>query len=168
MHDTAYENCERFIDKYLSEETHLQVLDVGSYDVNGTLKPLFARPGWQYVGMDHAGCAEKNVDVILHDPFCFPQDDASIDVIVSSSALEHDPMFWVTFQEMTRVSRPRGLIYLNVPSQGPYHAYPQDCWRFLKDAHSALARWTGVDLLEHYIDEGDEWMDNVGIFRVPA
>ena len=111
---------------------------------------------------------QNNVDVILRDPFCFPQADATFDVVVSSSCLEHDPVFWVTFQEMTRVSRPGGLIYLNVPSAGPYHGYPVDCWRFLVDAHEALARWAEVDLLEHYIDEDEQWMDSVGIFRIPA
>lgn len=97
MHETAFENAQKFAQKYSAR--HKKVLDVGSYDVNGTLKPLFAN----YTGMDIE--AGKNVDVISELGQPFPFDDKSFEVVVSSSCLEHDPAFWVTVKEMMRVSK---------------------------------------------------------------
>jgi hypothetical protein len=55
--------------------------------------------------------------------------------------MEHDDMFWVTFLEMARITRPGGHIYINTPSNGVVHRYPMDCWRFYPDSGRALANW---------------------------
>jgi SAM-dependent methyltransferase len=235
MHPSALKAAEDFTNKYLDPDKQLTVLDVGSFNVNGCLKPLFLHNGyycvrcgnvtrdeglndvicdcvvgappvrmelglvcdgirvrkhnirrvgkaWVYIGMDtYESCAPygdmrsrgnlgKNVDVIAQDPHAFPFSDGSFDVVLSTSCLEHDPAFWVTFSEMVRVVKPQGLIYTDAPSNGPYHGYPLDCWRFQKDAYLALARWSGrVELLEQYICDDVSlhggWADNIGIFR---
>ena len=156
MHVTAFENAKKFAHKY--NATDKKVLDVGSYDVNGTLKPLFR----DYTGID----IEKgpNVDVVAKLGQPFPFDDQSFEVIVSSSCLEHDPAFWVTVKEMMRVAGE--LIYINVPSAQFYHAYPIDCWRFLADSMAALAELSDDwELVETYIDDQEPWCDCVGIFK---
>jgi len=165
MHPSAYANCERFVDRYFSQPG--LVLDVGSLDVNGSLRPIFASRGWNYTGLDRR--PGKNVDVV--NPairWWLPFDDGNFEAVVSSSALEHDPTFWITFWEMVRVTRSGGLVYICVPSQGKYHGHPVDCWRFQKDCWAGLADWCPrAELVECYIDPSDElWQDNVGIFRV--
>ena len=156
MHVTAYENGKKFAKKYNAADK--KVLDVGSYDVNVTLKPLFNN----YTGMDIE--AGPNVDVISEIGKPFPFKDQEFDVIVSSSCLEHDPAFWVTVKEMMRVAKE--LIYINVPSAQFYHAYPIDCWRFLADSMQALAQISDDwELVETYIDERLPWRDCVGIFK---
>ena len=72
---------------------------------------------------------------------------------------------------MVRVTKNDGFIYLNVPSNGPYHGFPDDCWRFQADSYKALAQWNPqAILLESYIDQDvashGGWADNVGIFKV--
>ena len=167
MHTSAMQNGKRFIEKYLAEDMLLEILDVGSCDVNGSLKQLFVRPGWNYSGLDWQGEPAENVDYHLMEDGSFPFEDGSFDVIVSSSCLEHDQAFWLTFSEMLRVSRDQGLIYLNVPSKGPYHPFPQDFWRFQLDAFEALSSsFPQAELLESYITPEGQWHDNVGIFRV--
>lgn len=157
MHTTAYENCEKFAKRYCKKG--LKVLDVGSMDVNGTVRPIFK--DYDYTGMDIA--EGKNVDVV-QEPWIFPFDDNSFDVIVSTSCLEHDPKFWVTVKEMMRVSK--GYIYLNVPSAQQYHAYPVDCWRFMADSMAALAELSDDwELVESYVDKRLPWGDCVGIFK---
>src|SRR3546814_14106854 len=74
----------------------------------------------------------------------------------SSSCMEHSEFFWVLFLEMLRIVKPSGLIYLNVPSNGSFHRYPVDCWRFSPDSGSAHAKWGKhngypVALLEAFI-----------------
>ncbi len=167
MHPSAMSNGLRFVEKYLSRMPEIRVLDVGSYDVNGSLKPCFEKSGWDYVGLDYKGTPQENVNYFIMPDGGFPFENDSFDVIVSSSCLEHDLAFWNTFAEMIRVSRDGALIYLNVPSEGPYHPHPVDCWRFQKDAFKALSSaFPQVELLESYITPEEQWRDNVGIFRV--
>ena len=40
-----------------------------------------------------------------------------------------------------RVLKPAGLLYINAPSNGDYHRYPVDCWRFFPDSGVALQNW---------------------------
>ena len=40
------------VDRYLKDLPILNVIDVGSYDVNGSYKNLFSRQGWSYIGVD--------------------------------------------------------------------------------------------------------------------
>lgn len=173
----------RFVRDYLDPNRALKVLDVGSQNVCGCVRPLFdssmkkiafdgktpimfdieVGKDWFYVGMDQE--AGKNVDVVVGGGR-FPFGDNAFDVSVSTSCFEHDVAFWVTFGEMARVTKEGGLIYLLVPSTGPYHAHPIDCWRFQRDSMQALAQWIpGVELAEAYLDQSSEWGDVIGIFE---
>ena len=60
------------------------------------------------------------------------------------------------FNEALRVLKPTGLLYINAPSNGAYHRYPVDCWRFYPDSGVALQNWgnrSGYEcaLLEFFI-----------------
>jgi hypothetical protein len=44
MHHSAYVNAEKFYHKYCENNIeNKKILDVGSYDVNGTMKPIFEK-----------------------------------------------------------------------------------------------------------------------------
>lgn len=168
MHATAYRATERFVNKYV-QENHgmLEVLDVGSLDVNGSMKPIFE--GFKsYIGLDMR--EGKNVDVVCN-AHKMPFQDNSFDVVVSNQCLEHDPMFWLTFLEMARVVKPCGLIFVCSPSCGPYHPHPIDCFRFMPDGWEGLAEWArkckfDIQLSESYIEEScEKWRDSVAIFH---
>jgi len=161
MHASAFQNCEKFANNYDIGDT---VLDVGSYDVNGTTRPIFEDMGVSYTGLDIED--GRNVDVVIAPGDPLPFGNNRFDTVVSTSCLEHDPAFWITFAEMVRVSA--GLVYVCVPSIQKYHAYPVDCWRFMLDSMPALATWTGAKLLEHYVDPRPPCGDCVGVFRVPC
>lgn len=168
MHPSAYKNAELFYEKYCKENIQSKsILDIGSCNVNGTLKPIFAFG--KYIGLDME-CG-PNVDMVC-DAHNIPLDNDSFDIIISSSCFEHDNMFWVTFLEMCRLVKPNGYIYICAPSNGPYHAYPVDNWRFYKDSWAALAQWAklnnhNIELVESYVDPRtcSGWNDSVGIFR---
>jgi len=128
-------------------ERHLDILDIGSMDVNGSYRSLFSRRSWRYVGADIQSGA--NVDIVLGDHYRWRQIRSdSYDVVVSGQAFEHIPFFWLTMQEIARVLKPGGLCCIVAPSEGPEHRYPQDCWRFLPDGMRALADFAGLDVLE--------------------
>lgn len=170
MHHTALVNCKDFFDSYSSGFAGgVRVLEIGSQDVNGSLRSV-APPGWDYFGVDFV--EGRGVDLVLDDPYTLPFQDATYDVVLSSSCFEHSEMFWIVFLEVMRVLKPKGLFYLNVPSNGRFHRYPVDCWRFYPDSGRALVAWArrnsmDAELLESYVSMqlGDgAWNDFVSVF----
>ena len=169
MHPSAYKNCEVFKDKYCGDfypYTSI-VVDFGSANLNGTLKPIFE--GFNYKGLDIREGA--NVDIVCHE-HNVPFPNGTVDIVLSNSNFEHDDLFWITFLEMCRITKPGGLIYINAPSSGMYHPWPVDCWRFYADSWAALAKWARrnnyeIELLESYIDDTPDctWKNSVGIFK---
>lgn len=159
--------------RYLAGRSMLRVADLGSQDVNGSYRPLFDCPGWQYVGIDLV--AGSNVDVVLPSPYRFPFRNGTFDLVVSGQAFEHVEYFWLTWLEMVRLLSPGGMIFLIAPSRGPEHRFPVDCWRFYPDAYAALARYANLELLEAKTDwapapelDSAPWGDSVGVFRKPV
>jgi SAM-dependent methyltransferase len=176
MHQGSMEKMAHFRDKYLlsRKDESLVILDVGSYDVNGTYRSLFEAPNWTYVGVDQAPGA--NVDVVLADPYHFRGiRSESIDVVVTGQTFEHVEYFWVTMLEIARVMKPGAVCCIVVPSSGPRHLFPVDCWRFFPDGLSALARHAGLVVREVSLDNGskvypdrsEQWNDAVLVCAKP-
>lgn len=168
MHPTAYEHGRLFFDLYWRPEFS-EVAELGSQNVNGSIRD-HCPPGARYVGMDME--AANGVDLIVTPGQPFPVADNSVDVVVTSSAFEHDVCFWETFLDLIRILKPGGLLYVNAPSNHAFHRYPVDCWRFYPDAGYALQVWAGrrgvaVELLESFVakPQDSSWADFVAVFR---
>jgi SAM-dependent methyltransferase len=172
MHPTAMLNAKHFFDCYSESVNRLtqrvKVIEIGSQDINGSLRSLCPQD-FEYVGVDFV--AGKGVDLILEDAYTLPFDSESADIVLSSSCFEHSELFWVLFLEILRILKPSGLFYLNAPSNGDFHRYPVDCWRFYPDSGRALITWAkrnGINaaLLESYTSTqiGDIWNDFVAVF----
>lgn len=164
MHDTAYLIGRAFFESYVGP-TDL-ILEIGALDVNGSLRD-FRPPGARYIGADMG--RGPGVDVVVGRDLPFAAQ--TFDSVVSSSCFEHDGVFWQTFLEVCRVVKDGGYVYINAPSQGAYHRYPVDVWRFFPDAGLALRDWArangqDMNLLESFISEPlrDGWADCVMIF----
>lgn len=168
MHPTALLNGQRFFDTYAPQLGAARAVDIGAQDVNGSLRSV-CPPSIHYTGVDFV--AGKGIDVVLTDPYRLPFDDASFDVALSTSCFEHSQMFWLLFLEILRVLKPSGLFYLNAPSNGAFHRYPVDCWRFYPDSGQALVQWSRRNggnplVLESFTSDQyrDIWNDFVCIF----
>ncbi len=168
MHDTAMMYGKYFFSTYLKDSEGLKIIDIGSQDVNGSLRSV-APINNEYIGVDFV--EGNGVDIVLTDPYILPFEDSTIDVIVSSSCYEHSEFFWLSFNEALRVLKPTGLLYINAPSNGAYHRYPVDCWRFYPDSGVALQNWGNRSgykcaLLESFIGirKRDKWHDFVAVF----
>lgn len=175
MHPSALYYGKLFFDTYLgsSHSSELLIVDVGSLDVNGSLRQ-FAPLGSQYVGVDFVD--GKGVDVILTDPYTLPFETASVDAVICSSVYEHSEFFWLLFLELLRILKPTGLLYINAPSNGAMHRYPIDAWRFYPDAGKSLTNWARRNgahavLLESFIGsklgeptQDGMWNDFVAVF----
>ena len=60
-------------------------------------------------------------------------EDESFDVVVCWSVLEHVPDPLESIAEMTRVMKPGGEIWVQLPFLFPYHESPRDFWRVTPD-----------------------------------
>lgn len=172
MHSSSYDHMRRLAEARLEANSTLSIADIGSYDVNGSYRPIFEKPGWRYTGIDLS--KGPNVDIVLDTPYALPLKTGSMDLVVSGQAFEHVEYFWVAWLEMVRILKPGGMIFLIAPSRGPEHSFPVDCWRFYPDGYRALAKYAGLELLEvttdwaPHPDPGSApWGDTVGVFRKP-
>jgi SAM-dependent methyltransferase len=168
MHITAMDNGRLFFDAYLGDGMGKTIVDVGAQNVNGSLRDL-APPTARYLGLDFS--PGHGVDIVSSDPYQLPFESESVDVVVSSSCFEHVEFFWLMFNEILRVLKPDGLFYLNAPSNGEFHRYPVDCWRFYPDSGQALVHWAvrsgySPALLESFTTAQrlDIWNDYVAVF----
>jgi SAM-dependent methyltransferase len=168
MHPSALENAKRFRDAYFSSERELTIVEIGAQDVNGSLRTVFPDAA-RYLGLDFV--RGKGVDIVLDDPYQIPLAIDSADIVLCSSVFEHSEFFWLTFLAILRILKPAGLFYLNALSNGDFHRYPVDCWRFYPDSGAALVKWGRRNgfrplLLESYISvqDRDVWNDYVAVF----
>jgi SAM-dependent methyltransferase len=114
----------------------------------------------------------QNVDVVAKDPYKFPLESASFDLVISGQAFEHIEFPWLTIREIERVLKPGGLAIIIAPSSGPEHRYPSDCWRFYPDGMRALGKWASLDCIEASTNWDETrlfmWGDTIGIFQKPG
>lgn len=128
-----------------------RVLDVGSFDVNGSYKQFFPGSEFEYVGLDMV--AGPNVDIVPRYSYKWHElNTDSFDVVISGQALEHIEFFWITVIEMVRVLKQGGTLCLIAPKGFGEHRYPVDCFRFFADGMIALARYTCLDILHAHTD----------------
>jgi glycosyltransferase involved in cell wall biosynthesis/SAM-dependent methyltransferase len=176
MHESAMYHGRLFFETYCPREAaaEFSIVEIGSQNVNGSLREV-CPAGLKYTGLDFV--EGNGVDLVISDPYKLPLQDASTDILVSSSCFEHSEFFWLVFLEAMRVLKPGGVFYLNVPSNGFFHQWPVDCWRFYPDSGHALVAWgkrNGMEpvLLESFIGRhsagpvsaGGKWNDFVAVF----
>src|SRR5271166_2305785 len=168
MHDTAYKIAGKFLELYWKPSNRV-IVELGSNSVNGSIRD-HQPPGSKYIGVDIE--AGPSVDVVLTDPHKLPFADYEADCTISSSTFEHISFFWELFLELCRITKPGGYIYINAPSNGEFHRYPADYWRFYPDAGQGLAEWanhSGIDvtLVESFVANriSDHWNDFVAVFQ---
>jgi SAM-dependent methyltransferase len=116
-----------------------KVLEVGSQDVNGSIRPFVeALQPQEYTGVDMV--AGKDVDVICNSSGLierFGKD--SFDLVISTSLIEHVQDWKAAVHNMKGVCKPGGLILLTTCAFGfQYHGYPYDFWRYELDDLKAI------------------------------
>jgi SAM-dependent methyltransferase len=107
------------------------VLEVGSYDVNGSPRSVIQNfLPCAYVGVDSQ--QGPGVDRVV-DASCLTETFGaeSFDVVVSTEMLEHALDWRAAVNSMKRVLRLHGLLIITARGPGfPYHGHPHDHWRF--------------------------------------
>jgi SAM-dependent methyltransferase len=119
-----------------------KVLEVGSYNVNGSVREVLEPLGpANYLGVDVT--PGPGVDLVVAPEDELPGSDGRWDLVISTEMLEHAPDWRGALDKLKRAARPGGTLVLTTRSRGmPYHAFPIDCWRFsLENMLDAFADW---------------------------
>lgn len=93
--------------------TGLRVLEIGSADVNGSIRPFFA--GSLYTGVDLSpgpgvDLVGSGEDVALADQH--------VDLAISCECFEHNPRWRETFTNMHRMTKAGGVVVITCASRG--------------------------------------------------
>ena len=122
-----------------------RVLEVGSYNVNGSVRELF-KGAAEYIGVDsREGPGVDRVANAHALQYYFMPD--YFDIVVSTEMLEHDPAFWLSMPEMGRVLKTGGHLILTARGNGfPLHEHPGDYWRFMPESFRLLFDLAGCNV----------------------
>ena len=106
------------------------ILEAGSLEINGSVKPYFTRFGpSEYIGIDMVDGPGVDYCVKIED-FQSPP----FDIVVSTETLEHAEDWKATVTAIKALCKPEGLLYITTRSPGFWrHCYPNDHWRYTQE-----------------------------------
>lgn len=173
MHPSSFAQMKKakamIVDKLPAEPW---VLDVGGR--NNSEKERSYKDVWPEASLYIVADIEsgRNVDYLMPGPYRLPM-GYFVDLVVSGQTLEHVANPFKLVAEMKRVLKPGGYMILIAPSAGYTHT-DQDCWRFYRDAFTAIADDVGMETIADWIYTGDSgggrnrlWDDHTWVGHKP-
>ncbi len=168
MHRTARKHMSENIQYWYKErlEENLKVIDLGSYDVNGTLKDIVPE-AWEYCGLDRV--SGPNVDSVMGADYIIPFPPSTADLVISSSCFQYVRNPFRLMKSINETVKQKGMIFICAPrnetdgliglppEKCPDNKEQFDCWRFLPDGMTALLEDSGFQSLKTYYHGNDCW-----------
>ena len=137
-----------FVNKFLEplNNEKIKILEVGSRLENSRilLRDKTNNKNWEFIGLDIEN--GRNVDVVSDNPYKYPFEDNSFDIIISSNTLEHikDTKKWI--KEISRISK--NLVWIVVPNTYREHG-KFDYWRIMpRGMRYLLEEVAGLKIIE--------------------
>lgn len=117
------------------------ILEVGSRDYGTTPNLRYLFPGETYIGLDMT--EGKSVDLVLDLTMPFEKIDKALsgqrfETIFCLSVLEHVDKPFVMAENITRLLKPGGRMFVSAPFAWKFHGYPSDYWRFTHEGIKKL------------------------------
>lgn len=154
-----------FVERTLTAEQvkGADVLEVGSYDVNGSVRPYLEslRPR-RYLGVDAS--PGPSVDRIVDCERLTDEVAGQWDVVVSTEMLEHVRDWKTCMSQLWKATKPGGLLLVTTRSPGfPYHPFPEDYWRYTVQDMRVIFDALGLEVIA--IEE-DHPVNSPGVFAI--
>ena len=160
MHKRVREKFNALLDQHCHLWPDALVLDVGSLDLNGSLRATIESRGWKYVGLDVVPGA--NVDHVARDPYRYSLPECA-DLIISNATIEHVGLPWRWMRALADCAAHSARVIVMCPWNMEPHATPRDYWRILPDGLAALMDDAGLAVIEAGRDDVYSWAVGVKV-----
>ncbi|MCX7661080.1 MAG: class I SAM-dependent methyltransferase [Candidatus Omnitrophica bacterium] len=117
-----------------------RVLDIGC---GSKIYRRFISPNF-YIGLDISKLSYAD---IIGNVKCLPFKDNSFDSVIITEVLEHIEEPLIALNEIERVLKSSGIVYLTVPMTWGLHYEPADFWRFTKYSLIYLFKRTNLKII---------------------
>lgn len=143
-HQSVYEYVSRMITPEMV--TGKLVLECGSYDVNGSVRPhCEAMQPVSYVGIDLRPGPRVDIVMTADEIPDVPGMHDYYDLVVSTEMLEHVEDWRTAIYGMLVALKPGGHLVITTRSPGfPLHDYPGDHWRYPNEDMKAILVGAGL------------------------
>lgn len=141
-----------------------RVLEIGSYDLNGSARDYFTAAR-TYVGVDQVPGPGVDLVAKANETSFVPRE---FDTLVYLSVFEHDPAWDEGFFHNLQWIRPGGLIILGWGAEGN-HRHPPEPWAIVPvQEFTEMARAWPVEILESFFEAKRFTPDCAGAYDVLA
>lgn len=106
----------------------LDILEVGSREVDGSIREIFTKAN--YTGFDLYEGANVDVTGDAHKLSDYFEKNRKFDLIISLYVFEHLAMPWVVAEEIMKMLKPGGSVFIIAPFAFAAHERPWDFFRF--------------------------------------
>lgn len=149
-HREQKEFLQKMVDKFPKNFSDVEVLEVGSLNINGTVRELFKAT--RYVGLDVG--TGPGVDIVCsgHE---YTEKDETFDTVLSCECFEHNPHWKETFSNMHRMTKKNGLVIMTCATEGrrehgTTRTNPQDSPLTIKRGWDYYKNLDANDFLENF------------------
>lgn len=153
---------QEYLDQFLEKHPELKTcIEVGSLDVSGSIRHNLESRGIKYTATDMR--SGPNVDIVINGHDLESKWKEEFDLALCFDTFEHDDAFWVTMEQLIKVTKPGGWVMVGAPSRWcPEHDHPHDYWRFMPQAMSHLLRdLTNVEIKVDKASDDSQFEDEI-------
>lgn len=144
MHQSVLDFGKLYFDPY-HVAWRQRVLEVGSRNVNGSLRQSIEPHCQEYVGIDIED--GLGVDIVMPAEDLTKRFKSEFDIVICTEMLEHAEDWRTAINQMKYVLIGDGQIFITTRGPGfPYHEYPGDHWRYTEGNMHEIFRDFEIDL----------------------
>lgn len=154
-----FRRIEELLYEFAKNKEFERALDVGSFDINGSVRRVIGHKVQRFIGIDMR--EGPGVDVVMNGHDIIPRyTEESFDLITCCETLEHDDQFWLTVENMRKALKPGGWLFISTPSIYFFpHDFPSDYYRFTPQVYTDVFFKDYEDLYVEYYEDPEDPSD---------
>ena len=144
-HESVIEFGRKLVKEREDDFVNKTMLEIGSYNVNGTLQDDFRPIAKKYTGVDIE--AGPGVDTVIKESAKLSEVLTKAQIVICTEMLEHAKDWREAIHAIKNLAT-EGIIVTTRSPGFPYHAYSEDYWRYTKEDFAHIFSDMDIILLE--------------------